>query len=113
MLITICLNMLLAALVLWLAYGLWQWRYGLMQLTAWLQSASLSASLSATEQIGYAATLKRTQMLQTRLTLIRLKRLIVQVRQVSGLIKILRMVLIYQAGQQRLLRRKKHKNAVE
>jgi hypothetical protein len=113
MLIAICLNALLATLVLGLAHKLWQWRCGLTHLTAWLEMAELARTGGQSpQQIGYAAALKRAQLIEMRLTLVRLKWLSVQIRQLSGLVKVLRIVLLYRAGP-RLLRRKKHKNAVE
>jgi hypothetical protein len=113
MLIALCLNVLLAALVLGLAHWLWQWRCGLTQLTAWLEMAKLARTGNhSPQQIGYAATLKRAQFVQMRLTLVRLKWLTVRIRQISELVQILRIILFYRA-RPRLLRRKKHKNAVE
>ncbi len=91
MLSVVCLNCLLAVLISWLAYRLWQWRCQLIQVTAWLNTRS------APQQMSYAIAFKRAQLAGTRLELARLQLRSKQIRQIAQFIKFLRLLLLYRA----------------
>ncbi|MEL6814086.1 MAG: hypothetical protein AAFP03_04635 [Cyanobacteria bacterium J06598_3] len=97
----ITLNSLIALGVCWLAYGLWQWRQGLIVVNSWLQSKDATAR-NTPQEIGYALTLRRVQLTQLRLGLAQWQLRSRQLRQLLGLLKLLRTLLIYRAGQRRL-----------
>lgn len=88
----VCLNCLLAVLTGWLTYRLWRWRCKLIQVTAWLNTGL------APQQMGYAITLKRAQLAETRLELAHLQLRSKQIRQIAQFIKFLRLLLLYRAA---------------
>ncbi len=98
MLSVICFNCLLAVLMGWLAYRLWQWRCRrLTQLTVWLRhGASVSAYRG---ELGYAIALKRVQLAEARLGLARWQLRSRQARQVLRFVRFLRLLLLYRAAQ--------------
>ena len=93
MLIVICLNCLLAALVGWLTYRLWGCRRYLTRLSALLQSPDLSSQWAP--QMSYQLALKRAQIAETRLGVARWQRRSQQIRQVLQVIAYLQMLLRY------------------
>lgn len=99
--LVIVLNGLIALGVCWLAYGLWQWRQGLIGFNRWLQSTGNTARRTP-QEMGYALTLQRVQLTQVRLQLSRWQLRSRQFRQLLKLLQLLRTLLIYRAGQGRL-----------
>ncbi len=90
MLAVIAFNCSLAVLVSGFAIYLWRWRTWLQQLTARAQTASLSP-----QTIGYALTLQRLRLVETRLGVAKVEMRSRQVRQGLQLIQLLRILLIY------------------
>ncbi len=93
MAIAICLNLLLAVLIIWLAYGLWQWRCGLARLNQQLQSHEIEMSL-APKQASYELTRRRFQLVAARLQLGQWQHRSRQVQQTLRLIQLLRTVVV-------------------
>ncbi|MEO1791509.1 MAG: hypothetical protein AAFR25_04695 [Cyanobacteria bacterium J06629_19] len=91
MLTVIICNCLIALLITYLAVGLWKWRTGLQQLTHRLQNISLSP-----RELSYVLTLRRLQLVETRLGMAKIKLRSRQVRQGLRLIQLLRILLAYQ-----------------
>ncbi len=95
MLVVICINGLLAAGVIKLTYGIWQWRHQLVRLNYDLQQAQVNAGLIDPQQVGYHLTASRAQILAARLNMARWQKLSRQIYQALQLFGIVRSLLIY------------------
>lgn len=90
MLAVIVINCLLAGWVCYLAVGLWKWRCQLLKLAAKLEQVSISP-----KQLGYAITLRRVHLAETRLGLAKLQQQSHRAQQFLRLLKLLRLLLLY------------------
>lgn len=98
MLVVICINCLLAAGVIKLTCGIWQWRYQLVRLNHNLQQAQANAGLIDPQQVGYYLAASRAQILAARLSMARWQKLSRQIHQALQLMGIVRSLLLYRTG---------------
>ena len=90
MIVTICLNGVLAVAICWLTLCLWRWRDRLIQLNQALTQTALSS-----QRTGYTLTIKRAQIAQTRLALAQIQARSQKIVQMLKLIRTVRALLIY------------------
>ncbi|MEM8502046.1 MAG: hypothetical protein AAF716_02710 [Cyanobacteria bacterium P01_D01_bin.1] len=85
--LVVVVNCVLAGLVLWLAVGLWRWRGDLVRLTDWLRLLDATRSVAtASSQVGLALVVRRSQLMETRLSLARLQLISRQLDQLLRLV---------------------------
>lgn len=104
MLAVVVLNGILAGFVLVLAWGLWRWRCGLVQL-----NANLAVLARSPNSVRNATMQRRLQLAEARLAVTRWQLRSQQAKQLVNLVNLLRRLLFYSAMQRRGTRKRSGK----